>query len=124
MCPQMIVPPMNYAARSLRLRIPRICVSITGTEAAELLDKAEAVLRENTLIELRLDYLKTPLAALPRLRRLMELRPDAIVIVTCRRTAAGGKFHGSVERRTGGAAQGDRSRLSCRGHRALRAPRP
>jgi 3-dehydroquinate dehydratase/shikimate dehydrogenase len=97
MCPQMIVSPMNYAARSLRLRIPRICVSITGTEAAELLEKAEAVLRENSLIELRLDYLKAPLTAIPRLRRLMEMRPDAIIIVTCRRTAAGGKFHGSVE---------------------------
>jgi 3-dehydroquinate dehydratase/shikimate dehydrogenase len=88
---------MNYAARSLRLRIPRICVSITGTEAAELLDKAETVLRENALIELRLDYLKAPLAAMPELRRLMEARPDAIVIATCRRTETGGKFHGSVE---------------------------
>ncbi len=96
MCPQMIVPPMNYAARSLRLRIPRICVSITGAEAAELLEKAETVLRENALLELRLDYLKTPLSAMPKLRRLMEMRPDAIIIATCRRTVAGGKFHGSL----------------------------
>jgi 3-dehydroquinate dehydratase / shikimate dehydrogenase len=95
-CPQMIVPPMNYAARSLRLRIPRICVSLTGTDAAELLDKAETVLRENTLIELRLDYLKAPLTAMPRLRRLAEMRPDAIIIATCRRTASGGNFHGPV----------------------------
>src|ERR1700676_4169559 len=85
-CPQMIVPPMNYAARSLRLRIPRICVSLTGPDAAELLEKAGAVLRENTLIELRLDYLKAPLTAMPRLRRLVEIRPDAIIIATCRRT--------------------------------------
>jgi 3-dehydroquinate dehydratase/shikimate dehydrogenase len=76
--------------------MPRICVSITGADAAELLDKAEAVLRENALIELRLDYLKTPLAALSQLRHLMEARPDAIIIATCRRTEAGGKFHGSV----------------------------
>jgi len=96
MCPQMIVPPMNYAARSLRLRVPRICVSITGAEPAELLEKAEAVLRENALLELRLDYLKTPLSALPRLRRLLEVRPDAIIIATCRRVVAGGKFHGSL----------------------------
>jgi 3-dehydroquinate dehydratase/shikimate dehydrogenase len=87
---------MNYAARSLRLRIPRICVSITGTEPAELLDKAEAVVRENALIELRLDHLKAPLAALPRVRRLVELRPDAVIIATCRRAAAGGGFHGTV----------------------------
>jgi len=89
MCHKMIVPPMNYAARSLRLRVPRICVSITGAEPAELLEKAEAVLRENALLELRLDYLKTPLSALPRLRRLLEVRPDAIIIATCRRVVAG-----------------------------------
>jgi 3-dehydroquinate dehydratase/shikimate dehydrogenase len=93
----MTVPPINYAARSLRLRIPRICVAITGTDPAELLEKAEVVLRENPLIELRLDHLKTPLAALPRVRRLMEMRPDAVVIATCRRVAAGGGFQGSVE---------------------------
>ena len=62
-----------------------------------MLDKAEAVLRENSLVELRLDYLKTPLSALPRLRRLIEVRPDAILIATCRRTTAGGNFHGTVE---------------------------
>ena len=81
-CREMTVAPMNYAARSLRLRIPRICVAITGTEASDLLEKAEAVLRENTLIELRLDYLKAPLAALPRLRRMLELRPGATIIAT------------------------------------------
>ncbi len=88
---------MNYAARSLRLRIPRICVAITSTDAAEMMEKAETVLRENTLIELRLDHLKAPLAGIPRLRRLMELRPDAIVIATCRRTVSGGKFQGPLE---------------------------
>jgi len=93
----MIVPSMNYAARSLRLRIPRICVSLMATDPAELLDKAETVLRENTLIELRLDYLKAPLSAIPRLRRLLEMRPDAIIIATCRRTASGGNFNGSVK---------------------------
>jgi 3-dehydroquinate dehydratase / shikimate dehydrogenase len=88
---------MNYTARSLRLRIPRICVSITAGDAAELMDKAEAVLRENPLLELRLDHLKAPLSAMPRLRRLMEARPDAILIATCRRKAAGGNFPGSLE---------------------------
>jgi len=92
----MTVSPMNYAARSLRLRIPRICVTIAGSEPTELLDKAEAVLRENTLIELRLDYLKAPLTAMPKIRRLMELRPDAILIATCRRSGAGGQFKGSL----------------------------
>jgi 3-dehydroquinate dehydratase/shikimate dehydrogenase len=88
---------MNYTARSLRLRIPRICVSITGTDAADLLDKAEEILRENSLIELRLDSLKVPASAIPRLRRLTEARPDAILIATCRRSSAGGNFHGGLE---------------------------
>lgn len=88
---------MNYAARSLRLRIPRICVSLTGSDPSELFDQVEVVLRENTLIELRLDYLKAPLAAIPKLRRIMELRPDAILIATCRRTVAGGNFKGSLK---------------------------
>ncbi|MDR3762847.1 MAG: shikimate dehydrogenase [Acidobacteriota bacterium] len=93
----MTVAPMNYAARSLRLRIPRICVSLTGSEPAELFDQAEAVLRENTLIELRLDYLKSPLAAIPKIRRIIEIRPDAILIATCRRTVSGGNFKGSLK---------------------------
>ncbi len=94
--PLMTDSSMNYVARSLRLRIPRICVTLTASDPAELLDTAEAVLRENTLIELRLDYLAQPLAAIPRIRRLMEVRPDAILIATCRRQAAGGQFRGSV----------------------------
>jgi 3-dehydroquinate dehydratase/shikimate dehydrogenase len=87
---------MNYSARSLRLRIPRICVSVTADDAAELMDKAEAVIRENPLVELRLDYLKAPLAAISRLRRMAEARPDAILIATCRRTGSGGNFPGSL----------------------------
>jgi 3-dehydroquinate dehydratase/shikimate dehydrogenase len=88
---------MNYTARSLRLRIPRICVSITSDDPAEMMEKAEVVLRENSLLELRLDHLKAPLSAMSRLRRLMEARPDAILIATCRRKPNGGSFQGSLE---------------------------
>ena len=88
---------MNYSARSLRLRIPRICVSITGEDPAELMEKAEAVLRENPLVELRLDYLKVPLGAMSRLRKLAEARPDAILIGTCRRSGSGGNFEGALD---------------------------
>ena len=34
---------------------------------------------------------------MPRLRRLTEARPDGILIATCRRTAAGGNFGGSLD---------------------------
>ena len=93
----MTVPTINYSARSLRLRIPRICVSITAEEPAELMEKAEAVVRENPLVELRLDYLPAPLGAMSRLRKLAEARPDAILIGTCRRTGSGGNFQGSLD---------------------------
>jgi 3-dehydroquinate dehydratase / shikimate dehydrogenase len=92
----MTVAPMNYSARSLRLRIPRICVSITADDPAELMDKAEAVLRENPLVELRLDYLTSPLTAIPQLKKLTEARPDGILIATCRRRGAGGNFPGTL----------------------------
>lgn len=92
----MTVLSVNYAARALRLRLPKVCVSIIGEEAEEIVDKAEEVIRENSFIEFRLDYLKNPAAALPRIKRLMDSKPHAIAIATCRRTVAGGKFKGSV----------------------------
>jgi 3-dehydroquinate dehydratase / shikimate dehydrogenase len=93
----MSVPTINYSARSLRLRIPRICVSITAEDPGELMEKAEAVLRENPLVELRLDYLSAPLGAMSRLRKLAEARPDGILIGTCRRSGSGGNFQGSLD---------------------------
>ena len=97
----MTVAPINYTARSLRLRIPRICVTLAAGDPAELVERAESVLHEHSLIELRLDYLKNPAAAVPMLHRLTEKRPDAILIATCRRTEAGGNFHGTVDAELG-----------------------
>ncbi len=93
----MSAPNINYSARSLRLRIPRICVSIPSEDPAEMMEKAEAVLRENPLVELRLDYLPAPLGAMSRLRKLAETRPDCILIGTCRRRGSGGNFQGSLD---------------------------
>jgi 3-dehydroquinate dehydratase/shikimate dehydrogenase len=47
-------------------------------------------------MELRLDYLTQPQAALPKLKRFLELHPEATFIATCRRAVNGGKFKGSV----------------------------
>ena len=93
----MSAPNINYSARSLRLRIPRICVSIPSEDPAEMMEKAEAVLRENPLVELRLDYLPAPLGAMSRLCKLAETRPDCILIGTCRRRGSGGNFQGSLD---------------------------
>jgi 3-dehydroquinate dehydratase/shikimate dehydrogenase len=91
----MMVTP-NYTPRLLPARLPRICVAITGADAAELLDKAEAAVRENPFLELRLDYLRKPGSALARIKRFTDYYPHALVVATCRRASNGGKFRGSV----------------------------
>lgn len=84
------------APRILRSRIPRVCVAVIGATPEEMIEKAEALIRENPFLELRLDYLANPAAALPKVKRLLETRPDAVFIGTCRRASNGGKFKGSA----------------------------
>jgi 3-dehydroquinate dehydratase/shikimate dehydrogenase len=86
----------NYMPRLLPLRLPRVCVAITAPTAAEMFDKAEAVVRDNPFIELRLDYLRQPALSFQKLRRFLDYHPEALVIATCRRATSGGKFRGSV----------------------------
>jgi 3-dehydroquinate dehydratase/shikimate dehydrogenase len=82
--------------RLLPLRLPRVCIAILGDDPTEMLDKAEAVVRENPFFEFRLDYLRQPALALPKIKRFFELHPEVIAIGTCRRAANGGRFKGSV----------------------------
>ena len=86
----------SYVARFLPLRLPRVCVAVTDTDPAALVDKAEALVRDNTFLEFRLDYLPRPALALPRIKRFIEYHPHVTAIATCRRTASGGKFKGSL----------------------------
>jgi len=86
----------NYMPRLLPLRLPRVCVAITGATPAEMFERAEAVVRDNPFIELRLDHIRQPALALQKLRRFLDFHPEALVIATCRRAASGGKFRGSV----------------------------
>ncbi len=90
------VASMTYAPRPLPLRLPRVCVALVGADPAEMLEKAEAVVRDNPFLEFRLDYLKQPAAALAKLRRFTESHADAVCIATCRRAVNGGKFRGSA----------------------------
>lgn len=85
-----------YRLRTLPLRLPRVCVAVIAGEAAELLDKAELIIRDNPFCELRLDYLKNPASAFPRIRRFVDSHPEAVIIGTCRRAVNGGKFRGSA----------------------------
>ena len=69
---------------------------MTGADPAQLLEKAEGLVRDNPFLELRLDYLPKPGLALPKIRAFFEIYPHAVVIATCRRAANGGKFRGTI----------------------------
>jgi len=71
-------------------------VAISDSDPTALVDKAEALIRDNTFLEFRLDYLPRPALALPKIKRLMEFNPHVVAIATCRRAASGGKFQGSL----------------------------
>jgi 3-dehydroquinate dehydratase / shikimate dehydrogenase len=72
-------------------------VAVIGTEANQIVEKAEFLVRDNPFLEFRLDYLSKPGLALPRIKRFLESHPGTVVIATCRRAASGGKFRGSID---------------------------
>ena len=87
-------PPV--APRLLPHRLPRVCVAVTGSDPNEMAERAEALVRDNSFLEFRLDYLSKPGLAIPRIKRFLESHHGTIVIATCRRVASGGKFRGSI----------------------------
>jgi 3-dehydroquinate dehydratase/shikimate dehydrogenase len=88
--------PSSFVQRFLPLRLPRVCLAVTGSDPSELLEKAEGLVRDNPFLEFRLDYLPRPGLAVPKIKRFFELNPHAVVIATCRRANNGGKFRGSL----------------------------
>jgi len=86
----------NLMSRMAALRLPRVCVAVASHDASQLVAKAEALARDNTFLEFRLDYLSQPAAALLRVRRFTESHPYIAVVATCRRAANGGRFKGSL----------------------------
>jgi 3-dehydroquinate dehydratase / shikimate dehydrogenase len=86
----------RYVPRLIPLRLPRVCVAVASCDPLALVDKAEALVRDNPFLELRLDYVPRPLVVLPKLKRFLEYHPQATVIATCRRVANGGKFRGTL----------------------------
>lgn len=85
-----------FSPRVLRQRLPRICVAVTGRNAAELMDKAEQVARDNSFLELRLDYISQPATLLPKLKGFIGFHPHIALVATCRRVKSGGRFRGSI----------------------------
>src|SRR5271163_202032 len=86
----------TVAPQFLRSRIGKVCVPIIGATPAEMLEKASAVVKETPFLEFRLDYLEKPLLALPKLKHFLADNTAVTAIATCRRTANGGKFAGSL----------------------------
>jgi 3-dehydroquinate dehydratase/shikimate dehydrogenase len=85
----------QLASHLLRTRLGKLCVALTGTTPAEMIEKATEVLKETNFIEFRLDYLAKPAAALPALKEFLATRGEASFIATCRLKENGGRFEGS-----------------------------
>src|ERR1700679_2692184 len=92
----MISSPTAFTPRLLPLRLPRVCVAVIGSDPTEMLEKAETLVRDNTFLEFRLDYLPRPALALAKIKQFAEYHSHVVALATCRRVAAGGKFRGSV----------------------------
>src|SRR5204863_3221591 len=72
------------------------CVAVMAADHSDLVEKAETLVRDNTFLEFRLDYIPRPATALAKVRQFTETHPYVTVIATCRRAASGGKFQGSI----------------------------
>lgn len=79
-----------------RLRVGKLCVSLQGATAAELLSRAESALKDSVFLEFRLDYLAKPSSVLPDLKAFLHRRRDITALATCRRKSFGGQFTGSL----------------------------
>ena len=65
----------TYASRIRRFRLPRLCIAVVGADAPTMVERAESLVRDNPFLELRLDYIAQPLAALPKLKILSNCTP-------------------------------------------------
>ena len=79
-----------------RPRLGKLCVAIQAGSPQEMVERAEAALRDSRFLEFRLDWLPKPAAALPLLAEFLAAHRDATTIATCRRKQHGGNFAGSL----------------------------
>jgi 3-dehydroquinate dehydratase/shikimate dehydrogenase len=88
--------PAVVSTHFIRSRIGKICVAIAASTPAEMMQNAEEIVRENHFVEFRLDYLANPAAILPKVKQFLYERGEVTAIATCRRSATGGKFKGTI----------------------------
>src|SRR6202795_4255062 len=86
----------TLAPRFLPMRLPKVCLALSGETIDDMLATAESMARDNPFLEFRLDYLKQPLAALPKIHRFLETHQYVTAIGTCRRVENGAKFKASM----------------------------
>jgi 3-dehydroquinate dehydratase/shikimate dehydrogenase len=86
----------TLAPRFLPMRLPKVCLALSGDTVDDMLATAESMARDNPFLEFRLDYLKQPLAALPKIHRFLETHQYVTAVGTCRRADNDGKFKGSL----------------------------
>lgn len=91
----------QVASHLLRSRLGKICVAITGSTPAEMLETATDVLQETSFLEFRLDYLPDPTAALPQLQQFLADRGALTAIATCRCKENGGRYEGNSQQALG-----------------------
>jgi 3-dehydroquinate dehydratase/shikimate dehydrogenase len=88
--PAVAMPMPPPVPASPRLRLGKLCVAIQASTATDLVERAEAALKDSRFIEFRLDSLAKPAAALPKLNDFMSAHRDVIAVATCRRKQFGG----------------------------------
>jgi 3-dehydroquinate dehydratase / shikimate dehydrogenase len=86
----------TLAPRFLPTRLPKVCLALSGDSIEDMIATAESMARDNPFVEFRLDYLKQPAAALPKIHRFLDTHSYITAIATCRRAENGGKFKGSL----------------------------
>ncbi len=74
----------------------KICAVVAAADAKAALNQLDRALEFTKTVELRLDYLKDDREITRFLDALGKKRIRAVLIATCRRTAAGGKYRGSA----------------------------
>jgi 3-dehydroquinate dehydratase/shikimate dehydrogenase len=83
---------------SLRSRSGGLCVAVAGDSQERLWQNLHStVATGNLFVELRLDALPQPEAAMAALQAFCAEHHGVIVLATCRRKEGGGQFAGSVE---------------------------
>lgn len=90
------MPAQIQTPAAPRLRVGKMCVAIQGGSPAELLDRAEEVVKHFKFIELRLDSLAKPANAPAYVKQFLAEHRDVTAIATCRRKAHGGEFDGPL----------------------------